>query len=252
MGVKDGREQHSLRRTVTGQVPLDQPVPTRPHRVYVAVTNHCNRACPWCSTCSSPRGQTWITQEACLAACPETGSFEVQFEGGEPTIHSGFLDLVDGAHRHPRCARVVVVTNGVVIPRDEDGLVRWLDRLGTPLTLKLSVNHHLMDADPGLLRLAIGIRDAFAARETDRQLVLNVRLRPGGDDRDQWVVDAVEAAGLQAWANIFYLQAYGFAARRADWEAPFLVGTNFRMVNPDGQIFGPDLVARSEAMRSLE
>src|SRR5688572_24123582 len=131
--------------------PLDHPTADRPHRVYVALTNHCNRACPWCSTCSSPRGATWLTVADFLAALPAEGPFQVQLEGGEPTIHPEFQEFVRLAREHPRCRRLVVCTNGVVLPRRPGPLRRWLERLGEPLTLKVSVNHHLLERDRGLL-----------------------------------------------------------------------------------------------------
>jgi hypothetical protein len=95
------------------------------------------------------------------------------------------------------------------------------------------------------------LRDELGALGADRELVLNVRLRPDAPGEDAWVREAVDQAGLLDYANVFHLQAYGFAAARAGWAAPFLVGTNFTLVNPDGQTHGPDLVGRSEAMRVL-
>ena len=72
-------------------VPLDHPTPDRPHRVYVALTNHCNRSCPWCSTCSSPRGGTWLSPADYAARFPAAGPFQVQLEGGTlaptPLVH---------------------------------------------------------------------------------------------------------------------------------------------------------------------
>jgi hypothetical protein len=81
--------------------------------------------------------------------------------------------------------------------------------------------------------------------------VLNVRLRRGYDNDDHRVRDAVESAGLLPNANIFYLQRYGFASDEANWELPAPVWDKFTLLNPDGQTFGPDLIARSEAMRRL-
>ena len=52
-------------------------------------------------------------------------------------------------------------------------------------------------------------------------------------------------------ANVFYLQRYGLASNEAAWDAPHLAGENFRLVNPDGRVFGPDLIARSEYMGGL-
>ena len=157
--------------------PLDHPSLDRPHRVYVALTNHCNRACPWCSTCSSPQGNTWLSREDYEAGLPRNGFFQVQLEGGEPTTHPQFWDFVRIARQHPRCTHLVLCTNGVVLPRTPAKLHSWIERLGTPLTLKLSINHYLIEHDPGLLALALDLRDRCRELGGERLLVLNVRLR---------------------------------------------------------------------------
>ncbi len=232
-------------------LPLDHPTPDRPHRVYVALTNHCNRACPWCSTCSSPQGSTFLSMDAFRAALPAEGPFQVQLEGGEPTVHPRFWDFVAAARAHPRCDRLVLCTNGVALPRAADRLRAWLARLGAPLTLKVSVNHYLLDRDPGLIALCAALRVRLAELGGDRLLVINVRLRRGAEDDDRRVRDAVEQAGLLPHANVFFLQSYGFAAGTPGWDPPRPVWDRFSLVNPDGAVLGPDLVARSEAMRVL-
>jgi hypothetical protein len=232
-------------------LPLDHPTPDRAHRVYFALTNACNRDCPWCSTCSSTRGSTYLTLSAFQAALPPEGPFQVQLEGGEPTVHPDFLTFVDVARAEPRCERVVVCTNGVRMPRQSEKLRQWVERLGAPLTLKLSLNHFLLDADPGLIDLALAVRDAMADLEGDRLFVLNVRLRRGYENDDARVREAVERAGLLPHANVFFLQRYGFAVDESSWDPPKPVWDRFTLVNPDGTTFGPDLVRRSEAMRVL-
>ncbi len=233
------------------KLPLDHPTPDRPHRVYVALTNHCNRSCPWCSTCSSPAGSTWITGDQFAAALPHSGSFQLQLEGGEPTLHPRFLDFVAAARATGRCNRVVVCTNGVILPREAAKLDRWLDALGNGLTIKISVNHHLLDRDPGLLDLCRLLRDQMSSRGAGDLLVINVRLRRGVEDDDRAVREAVERAGLLPVANVFFLQRYGFASEESTWDPPKPVWDGFTLVNPDGAGFGPDLVARSEAMRRM-
>jgi len=47
------------------------------------------------------------------------------------------------------------------------------------------------------------------------------------------------------------IQRYGFASEQSDWELPSPVWHEFSLINPDGQLFGPNLIARSEAMRVL-
>jgi hypothetical protein len=231
--------------------PLDHPTPDRAHRVYFALTNACNRDCPWCSTCSSTKGSTYLSLASFRAAFPNQGAFQVQLEGGEPTVHPEFLGFVDAARAEPRCERIVVCSNGVRMPRQRGKLRGWVQRLGAPLTLKLSMNHFLLDADPGLVDLAAATRDVLAELGGDRLFVLNVRLRRGYEQDDARVRDAVERAGLLPHANVFYLQRYGFASGEASWEPPRPVWDRFTLVNPDGTTHGPDLVRRSEAMRVL-
>ena len=229
-------------------LPHDHPFLGRTHRVYVALTNHCNRACPWCSTYSSPAGNTWITWPQLAASLPAEGYFDVQLEGGEPTLHPEFWDFVTRLRADTRCGKLILCTNGVVMPRAAGKLRTWLARLGAPLLIKLSINQYLMENDSRLLALATDMHDAFAALGGDREVVYNVRLRRGYDDDDRAVAEAVTHAGLQSRANVFYLQRYGLASNEHGWEEPFLAGENFRLVNPDGRVFGIDLKARSEAM----
>ncbi|HEY5284975.1 MAG TPA: radical SAM protein [Polyangia bacterium] len=232
-------------------LPLDHPTHDRPHRIYVALTNHCNRSCPWCSTCSSPAGQTFLSLAAFRAMLPTEERFQLQLEGGEPTLHPHLLSMVDAARALPGCDRIILCTNGVVLPREQARLRDWLVRLGAPLTLKLSVNHHLLDHDPGLLDLCHATRDVLTALGGERLLVVNVRLRRGIDNDDARVRQAVADAGLKDAANVFFLQAYGFAQGHAGWDLPCPVSDRFTLVNPDGQAFPPDLIRRSEAMRVL-
>jgi hypothetical protein len=231
--------------------PLDHPTPERPHRIYFALTNHCNRACPWCSTCSSPHGGTWLSVADYVSSFPQEGPFEVQLEGGEPTIHPHFIEFVSRARSHPRCMNLVVCTNGVVLPRSVEKLRTWVIELGTPLTIKLSVNHHLIERDARHIDVAVMLRDVIDSLAGDRLLVINVRLRRGVADDDHQVRAAIAAAGLERHANIFFLQRYGFATAEEGWDKPVPVMSNFTLINPDGKRYGPDLVARSEGMRVL-
>jgi MoaA/NifB/PqqE/SkfB family radical SAM enzyme len=178
--------------------------------------------------------------------------FQIQLEGGEPTVHPKFWDFVEFAKDHSRCERLVICTNGVLLPRKVEELKEWIEQLGESFTVKLSVNHYLLERDAGLIALAQELREIIDQTGNGAEFVVNVRLRKGGryqDDRQ--IAQQIESAGLNPVSNIFFLQRYGFAAGEQEWDEPFLVGENFRMINPDGQVFGPDLKARSEGMRRL-
>jgi MoaA/NifB/PqqE/SkfB family radical SAM enzyme len=231
--------------------PLDHPFPERPRRLYFALTNHCNRACPWCSTCSSPKGNTWLSLDNYESTFPATGLFQVQLEGGEPTLHPNFWDFMHIARAHSRCAQIIICTNGVALPRPQDQLKSWVESLGTPLTIKLSINHYLLDHDKGLITLATNLRNIFVELGKERLFVINVRLRRGYNDDDRHVKNAVESAGLLPYSNIFFLQRYGFASNEESWELPAPVWDQFDLVNPDGTLYAQNLIARSEGMRAL-
>ncbi len=239
------------RLTLTNTRPLDQSTPDRPFRIYAALTNHCNRSCPWCSACSSPAGDTWLSIDEFVKTFPAEGPFEIQLEGGEPTIHPDFWAYVQLAVDHPRCQKLVIVTNGTVIPRSAAKLEAWLARLGERFTIKLSINHHLVDRDRGLIGLAVLLRDRIEQLGGDRMLVLNVRLRKGIENDDARIMKSIEEADLMAVANVFYLQRYGFASDEDDWDPPFAIDNNFTLLNPDGRAWGTDIIARSEALRDM-
>ena len=143
------------------------------------------------------------------------------------------------------------VTVRMALPRRADKLRSWLARLGEPLLVKLSINHHLIEHDRGLLALAAALREALTQLGGDREVVYNVRLRRGYADDDHAVSQAVVDADLGTRANVFFLQRYGMANAEAGWDVPYLAGHDFRLVNPDGTVFGPDLIARSAAMGRL-
>lgn len=245
-------------RDAAGRFPLDHPFAERPPRLHFAVTNHCNRACPWCSTFAGPQRQTYLSPAQFDALLPHDGPFQVQLEGGEPTLHPQLWQIVERARAHPRCERLVLCTNGVALPRQAERLRPWLERLGAPLTVKLSVNHHLLEHDRGLLALAqlLGelLRSLQAADHQPRELIVNVRLRHGSPDNDSWVLRAVEQAELGIYANCFYLQRYGLAARdpaAAEWNLPSAAASVIELYGPDGVAHGADQLARSQAMELL-
>jgi len=239
-------------QTLTRAKPLDFPEKTRPFRIYAALTNACNRECPWCSAYASRKGKTFLASQDLVKHFPESGSFELQYEGGEPLLHPEFWEFISLARSHPKCARIVVVTNGSLIPRTDRELRDWLGRFGLNFTLKLSLNHYLLDRDPGLMELAVLLhRQIPVFTGSGQVLVLNVRLRKNNDADHRDILGAVRSRNLLSCANVFHLQRYGLASEKSDWDEPYVVEDRFTLINPDGRSFGTDIIARAEAMGRL-
>lgn len=243
----------------------DYPYEGRPHRYYFAITTDCNRACPWCSTYSRPGKKTYLSREKFIDLLPKEGLFEIQFEGGEPTLHPDLLWMVQQSHRTRRCHRIVLCTNGVLIPfkykngqidfdKSKISLKDYFLKFGSPLTIKLSLNHHLFEHDALLFekaRIIVDIIEDLKAAGAFK-IILNVRRRNNIKyNYDNQILEQLSNHELEPYANIFFLQAYGKNKDNTRAEKPFLVGYNFTLFNPDGKSFGNDLISRSEAMKEL-
>lgn len=229
---------------------LDSPSLRERTRVYLTLTNKCNRSCPWCSVYSSPEKSVFLTLQGAEASLPSDMDFDLQIEGGEPTIHPKFMEFITQARSNPRVHDVVLVTNGTKLPRDIKKLKTFIESLGSPLKLKLSINHYLLDRDPGLIELSKNLVSIFRD-QSNISLIFNVRLRKGKRyQNDQSIRDLVVNNGLEPYSNIFYLQKYGLASDIEDWDEPHEVTKDFILINPDG-VSHTNLLQRSEAMRLL-
>lgn len=238
-------------------------------RYYFALTTRCNRECPLCSCYSDPSKKTFLSIGAFQKTLPEEGEFEIQFEGGEPTLHPGLMKMVKIVRDTGRCLVIRLCTNGVLLPYaysgsgelDRKGTVRSLTEyflsFGAPFQLKMSINSHLVERDKKHLEKAESIRDAFEKlkKAGEYSLVFNVRRnkKPLSQDDDAWLVEELERRGLAGISNVFFYQRYGRASAREELELPFIVPNpvDFFLINPDGSNHGTDLIGRAEAMGKL-
>nr|MDO8110967.1 radical SAM protein [Candidatus Sigynarchaeota archaeon] len=240
---------------------LDSPFEERVLRLYVAVTNKCNRACPFCSVYASTTGKTFIKLEQIVAHVPKRGPYQVQLEGGEPFLHPAIFTFTRHFSEDPRCTKIIISTNGSKFPFVVDergidpeaswpGLLQFFSRLPKNSVLKISLNHYLLENDPHLFSKAKLILDT--AQEQAINVVFNLRKRNASQHEcDAYLETLVDKHGLRPFTNSFYLQRYGRNANDENAEAPYLVGTNWCAVNPDGKAWGIDLIGRSDAMRRL-
>ncbi|MEX2682311.1 MAG: radical SAM protein [Candidatus Sigynarchaeota archaeon] len=240
---------------------LDAPFAGRDFRLYVAVTNRCNMACPFCSMYSTLAGTTFITLEQVLAHVPREGNYQVQLEGGEPLLHPYIREFAMHFAHDERCTRIIISTNGTLFPFkvaggviDENAsraaLRSFFSRFPARMTLKVSLNHHLLEHDPLLFEKAKFLLRCTAGTGID--VIFNLRKR--NDPKvgfDEALEKAIDVHGLRGVTNSFFLQRYGRNSNDEKAEPPFIVGTNWCGVNPDGSAWSIDLIGRSEAMRRL-
>ncbi len=240
---------------------LDAPFKGRDYRLYVAITNRCNRNCPFCSTYSTPEGTAFITLAQVIAHVPHEGKYQVQLEGGEPFLHPDILDFATHFSRDERCTKVIISTNGTLFPfKISNGAIdkeasrlalrSFFSHFPAHMTLKVSLNHHLLGHDPLLFVKAAFLHEC--TKGTGIDLVFNLRRRnDSACNQDEALERAVDGHGLRGATNSFFLQRYGRNSHDEAAEPPYIVGTNWCAVNPDGSAWGIDLIGRSEAMRRL-
>ncbi len=183
-------------------------------------------------------------------------NFEVQLEGGEPTIHPEYDAILRYFDLHPKCMTIIITTNGTTLPESQYDLEDYFHRLGpliTPLIFKVSVNEYLLSKDGCLFIKCENLKKIFADPWLQYKLVLNVRLRRGVENDDAWIVEQLKNRGLFECSNVFYWQRYGFASDMEEYEPPFIVENpvDFHLYSPDGVDFGQDLIARSKHMKTL-
>lgn len=238
-------------------------------RYYFALTNDCNRECEMCCTYSRPGKSTYLTFERYQEILPKEGRFEIQLEGGEPLMHPNLEDMIKYAQDTGRCDRVILGTNGVLLPykysnRNVDreksiaAIKLYFLRFNPPFLLKPSINSHLISRDRLHLDKMEVIKDTFKELKVngDYDLKFNVRRmrKPLSKDDDEWLVEELKKRDLDSFSNIFFYQRYGFGKDRTELELPFIVQNpvEFHLISPDGKDYGTDLIARSEGMKELK
>ena len=144
-----------------------------PGRVWLYSNYHCNLACSYCLTESSPRSdRRQLTPEQMLAVAGEArelGFTGLGVTGGEPMLLPWLPDTVAAmADRLP----VVVLTNGTLFPGERIERARPLAREG--VAVQISLDSHLPDVND----MARG-PDNFAkvVDAVPRLLALGVRVR---------------------------------------------------------------------------
>ena len=143
--------------------------------VTMLVTTRCNINCDHCYA-PKPRPPLELKTDLIKSAADELEGLEkLYFSGGEPSLHSRFMDLVH--HNASRVKRLYIDTNGTFLSADLAGAVSQLNEFpkNTTLILSLDNNHALALARTGrsLEQIYRTLREACG--QTGLGLEFNVR-----------------------------------------------------------------------------
>jgi len=96
----------------------------------IEITDHCNMSCP---ICLASNHNSWHMplkkfEKIIKNLLKAEGSLDlINLSGGEPTLHPQFLEILD-ITRRPEIINVSISTNGRVFLKDEDLLLKLIDR----------------------------------------------------------------------------------------------------------------------------
>lgn len=218
-------------------------------RLYINVTDRCNTNCPFCCMYSGTDNKLDMSFDTYKTIVDNTGDqiFELQLEGGEPLIFGNLYLFIEYAISTKRCAKVIILTNGIELEKNIRRLVELHQWYGVEFMLKVSVNYHLLNTVPNHLRT---IADLVFATELLPKF--NIELNTRKRHTDDWIDNEVEAFGLADISRSFELQSYG-RMTGSNYEGVKIVQNidSWEIYAVDGKCFGTDLVARSEYEKKL-
>lgn len=229
-----------------------------PVRHYFALTNLCNRACEYCSCHSDPYHNTHMTMPMFKRILGYGVAYEAQLEGGEPTVHPLFEDMVQYLVNDPLCKKIILCTNMTKLPATKEGLAKFIQPfLSKHFILKPSYNSHLADRDTKLIFKLQLLQELFSENSelNSSDMVINMRRipRPLTPEGEMYLLRNIQNAGLEPNTVDYEFQQYGKGAGVEGLKAPFIIANpvEFYIHSPDGMNFGTDLIARAKHMASL-
>lgn len=219
------------------------------NRYYINILNKCNVACPFCCMYSDPSKTYFMNFDTFknIVNQNKEDNLELQIEGGEPFLHPHLYLFLEYAY-YIGVSKINISTNGILINKHLDKLSEFVDRTKLPITLKVSINHHLHSLDNNIFKKC---RDLHLAIEfiPNLDVMFNVRLRKD----DDWIVEELKTNRIFEKSSVYELQSYGRYETKEEYNKPIIVHNieSWEIFSCDGISFGQDLVARSNYEKTL-
>lgn len=234
-------------------------------RLYINITNHCSVNCPFCCMYSGKEKKTFMSFDifkSIIDSCK--GEFELQLEGGEPTLHPQMYLFIEYAISTTRCSKIIILSNGFnpdatpytidTVNRFNDNIKRLISIVNAysiDIEVKISINYHLLRVIPNAFSDYNKL--IFATQYIPGfDIIFNVRARDE-KEKEEFEVN-LKKYGLFDRSNIYFFQSYGKLSASAKYDKPVIVQNinNWRLYACDGEGFEQDLIARSEHEKVLK
>lgn len=223
------------------------------HRLYINITNACNRNCPFCCMYSGSNNSIFMSFEKYAEILDLYDDIELlQIEGGEPVLHPQFKKFIEYALSLKKINAICVLTNGVAFSNTAIWLKSMSHEYNAPISVKVSFNYFL-DSFPDHFET---VKKMVEDVSSDDMFIIigNVRYRP--DDEDKELIDRIANDPVISKIcenRIYPLQHYGLAKNEKDYNDIMIVcrDLDWHVFSCDGKDFGKDLVARSEYEGSI-
>jgi len=218
------------------------------NRIYLSLTNKCNRECDFCAMYSSPSKNTFLSFDKYQEIIDGIdGSYELQLEGGEPFLNNNLYLFMEYARSTDQCNKIIISTNGVLLKKHLQRLTDFVKFTNIPILIKRSINDYLYNVDNNIFKES---RDLYLATEFIENFDIRFNVRLKHDDNT--TIDLLKKYKIHKHSDIYYLQNYG-RLDDSTYEKPFINQNieNFYLYSTDGIDFKHDLIGRSEHEKQL-